>query len=159
MTEAGCAMKRFKLLVAGMCVAAVVLSTSVAFAKPLSEQQWRKQANAVCSKSYTELHDIQNKVLANLGPNEEPSTAVLADYVEESTPVVNAMIASIDALKEPKALKKDVKKFLAAGSAVQAALQADPAALHSDTPDSPRPNPYVKVSSLALRLGLKTCAI
>jgi hypothetical protein len=131
-TEGKGTVNRFKLLVAGLCVAAVVLSTSVAFAKPLSEKQWRKQANVICKQSNEDLSTISDEVLAGLGQNDQPTVEQMAAFVEQAAPSIEQTIASIDALKEPKALKKDVKKWLAAATEANTTWQEDPATALDD---------------------------
>jgi len=137
---------RFKLLVAASCVAAVVLSTSVAFAKPLSEQQWRKQANVICKQSNKDLNSMSAEAFAGLGPNDQPTAEQYAAFIEQGGPSIRASLASIDALNEPKALKKDVKKMLGATLAALAVLEADPSA-DSDAV-------FAKPTKLFKRLGL-----
>ena len=139
-------MKGFKLLVAGMCVAAVVLTTSVAFAKPLPEQQWRKQANVICAQSNQDIGTIGNNVYSGLGPNDQPTAAQNAAFAAQLGPSIRATVASLDALNEPKALKKAVKKVLRVSLAALATLQAAP------VPDS-QPV-FAKAAKLFKGLGL-----
>jgi hypothetical protein len=134
------------LLVAASCVAAVVLSTSVAFAKPLSEQQWRKQANVICKQSNEDLNAIANEAFSGLGANDEPTAEQYAAFVDQGGPSLRASLDSIDALNEPKALKKDVKKLLGATLAALATMEADPS-LDSDAV-------FAKPTKLAKQLGL-----
>jgi hypothetical protein len=143
---------RSKVLVLGSIVAAVVVSTTVAFAKPLSEQQWRKQADAVCKQVGRDLDEIGNQVAPNLGPNEQPSVEQFAAFMEQAGPVFDQAITDIDALNEPKALKKDVKKFEVATAAAVTTLQADPSLLAGSS------DPFAKANKVAKRLGLKNCA-
>jgi len=138
---------QIKVLVAASCVAAVVLGTSVAFAKPLSEQQWRKQANVFCKQSNVDLTAISDEALAGLGPNDQPTAAQAAAFAEQAGPSIEATIASIDALKEPKALKKDVKKFVVAARVATTTMQDDPLAALDETLFAP-------VNKIGKRLGL-----
>lgn len=130
-------MNRVKVVVVGLMIAAVVLSTSVAFAKPLSEQRWRKQANVFCRQSNEDLAAIADEALAVLGPNDQPTVEQAAAFVAQAVPSIEQTIALIDALKEPKALKKDVKKFVAAVTKATAAMQANPAAALGGTVFAP----------------------
>ena len=138
---------RSKVLVAGLVVAAVVLSTSVAFAKPLSEQQWRKQANVFCKQSNKDLSAISDEALAGLGPNDQPTVEQAAAFVAQAGPSIDQTIASIDALNEPKALRKDVKKFVAAENKASATMQDDPIAALDETL-------FAKVNKIGKQLGL-----
>ena len=137
---------RSKVLVAGLVVAAVVLSTSVAFAKPLTEQQWRKQANVLCRQSNEDLNAISDEAFAGLGPNDQPTAEQYAAFLEKGDPSLRATLTSLEALNEPKALKKDVKKLVAGTLAALAILNADPSA-DSDAV-------FAKPTKLFKRLGL-----
>ncbi|MCJ7439224.1 MAG: hypothetical protein MUP97_15860 [Acidimicrobiia bacterium] len=139
-------MNRFKLLVAGVVVAAVVLSTSVAFAKPLSEQQWRKQANVFCKQNNKEMNALSSVAFAGLGPNDQPTAEQLAAFTEQAVPAIEQTIASIDALNEPKALKKDVKKLVVLGYDAVAGMRTNPG------PENDAQ--FAKVNKIGKRLGL-----
>jgi len=143
---------RFKLFVAGSIVAAVVLGTSVAFATPLSEQQWRKQANSVCRQLDKDLDEIADPFYAGLDENEEPTRKQFAALAKQASPLFEQALASIDALNEPKALKKDFKQFEAAVSEAVAAMQDGPSAFTGGAG-----NPFARSDKIARRLGLKAC--
>jgi hypothetical protein len=144
-------MSRIKLFVGVSIAAAIVLSTSVALAKPLSEQQWRKQANSVCKQANKDLDAIGNETFAGLGENEEPSAEQQAAFAAQFVPVIEEALTAIGALKEPNALKDDVKKFESAVSETIAAIEADPSLLVGNT------DPFAKVDKIARRIGLKAC--
>lgn len=146
-------MNRIKVLVATSVVAIVALTTSVALAKPLSGAQWKQQANAVCKQVNKEINTIDHEVFAGLGRNEEPSNELKATFLARFEPAIEDAVTSIDALAEPKALKKDVKSFKAAVSKALTSLEADPA-----TGFGGGTNPFAKVDKIAKRLGLKACA-
>jgi hypothetical protein len=57
-------------------------------------------------------------------------------------------VSSIDALKEPAALKKDVKKFKAEVTQALEAIEADPAGFVNT-------DPFRNVDKIAKKLGLK----
>jgi hypothetical protein len=143
---------RFKVFVAGSIVAALVLGTSVAFAKPLSEQQWRKQANSVCKQLDKDLDEIADPFYAELDENEEPTRKQFAALAKQARPLFEQALASIDALDEPKALKKGIKQFEAAVSEAVAAMEDGPSAF-TDGDE----NPFAKSDKIAQRLGLKAC--
>jgi hypothetical protein len=136
--------KVLMVLVAG--VAAVVLSTSVAFAKPLSEQQWRKQANVFCKQNNKEMNALSSVAFAGLGPNDQPTPEKLAAFTEQAVPAIEQTIASIDALNEPKALKKDVKKLVALGYDAVAGMRTNPG------PENDAQ--FARVNKIGKRLGL-----
>lgn len=142
---------RFRLFVAGTLVAGVVLSASGALAAPLSEQKWRKQGNAICKQVNKEIDEIGNEVFPDLGQDREPSAAEAAAFVEQFVPAIEGAVSSIDALKEPAALKKDVRKFKAEVAKSLAALEADPLALVNT-------DPFRNVDKIAKKLGLKECS-
>jgi len=137
---------RIKLLVAASCVAAVMLSTSVAFAKPLSEQQWRKQANVFCKQNNKEMNALSSVAFAGLGPNDQPTAEQLAAFTEQAVPAIEQTIAAIDALNEPKALTKDVKKLVALGYEAVAGMRTNPG------PENDAQ--FAKVNKIGKRLGL-----
>jgi hypothetical protein len=144
---------RIKMLVAGaLVVAAVVVGTSAAFAKPLSERQWRQQADAVCKQVGKDLDELGSQVAPELGQNDQPSVEQFAAFMDQAGPVFEQALAAIDDLNEPKALKKDVKKFEVATAAAVIRLQADPSLLAGSA------DPFAKANKIARRLGLKNCA-
>jgi hypothetical protein len=143
---------RIKVFVAGALVAAVVVGTGVASAKPLSERQWRRQADAVCKQVGKDLDELGSQVAPELGQNEQPSVEQFAAFMDQAGPVFEQALAAIDALNEPKALKKDVKKFEVATAAAVTRLQADPSLLAGSA------DPFAKANKIARRLGLKSCA-
>ena len=146
-------MSRIKMLVAGaLVVAAVVVGTSAAFAKPLSERQWRQQADAVCKQVGKDLDELGSQVAPELGQNDQPSVEQFAAFMDQAGPVFEQALAAIDDLNEPKALKKDVKKFEVATAAAVIRLQADPSLLAGSA------DPFAKANKIARRLGLKNCA-
>ena len=146
-------MSRIKMLVAGaLVVAAVVVGTSAAFAKPLSERQWRQQADAVCKQVGKDLDELGSQVAPELGQNDQPSVEQFAAFMDQAGPVFEQAFAAIDDLNEPKALKKDVKKFEVATAAAVIRLQADPSLLAGSA------DPFAKANKIARRLGLKNCA-
>ena len=146
-------MSRIKMLVAGaLVVAAVVVGTSAAFAKPLSERQWRQQADTVCKQVGKDLDELGSQVAPELGQNDQPSVEQFAAFMDQAGPVFEQALAAIDDLNEPKALKKDVKKFEVATAAAVIRLQADPSLLAGSA------DPFAKANKIARRLGLKNCA-
>lgn len=139
-------MRRLKWCVAGLCVAAVMLSSSVAFAQPLSEREWRKQANVFCKQNNKEMNDIEAKVMAGLGPKDQPTAAQIAAFTAQAVPALNRTIDGIDAIDEPKALRKDVKKLAALGHEAVAGMETLP------VPENDAQ--WAKVNKIGKRLGL-----
>ena len=146
-------MNRIRGAAAALVVAVVVLSAGVALAAPLSESQWKKQANALCKQVNKQLGPIQQEVFAGLGENEQPSPEQFSAYLAQSLPVIEDGVASIDALNEPKSLKRGVKKFKVAVADTLATIEADPVAVLSGNND-----PFAKADKAALKIGLKACA-
>lgn len=146
-------MSRSKLVIGGSIVAVVVLGASVAFAKPLSEQQWKKEGNAICKQLNKKLDGIGNEVFAGLGKNEQPSAEQVKAWVPQFTAAVQDAVASIDGLKEPAALTTDVKKLKAAVNDTLATIQADPSVLFDE-----KNNAFAKPDKIARKIGLKACA-
>ena len=146
-------MNRIRGAAAALVVAVVVLSAGVALAAPLSESQWKKQANALCKQVNKQLGPIQQEVFAGLGENEQPSPEQFSAYLAQSLPVIEDGVASIDALDEPKSLKSGVKKFEAAVNDALATVQDDPNAAFTGNKD-----PFTKANKVAKKIGLKACA-
>jgi Txe/YoeB family toxin of Txe-Axe toxin-antitoxin module len=144
-------MKHIKMLGAGSVVAVVVLSGSVALAAPLSEEKWRKQGNKICKQVDKDLNEIGKEVFAGLGPDEKPSDEQFTAYVAQFVPAIEGGVSSIDALNEPKSVKKDLKKFKAAVAQALETIEADPTALAGSK------DPFAKVDKIGKRLGLKEC--
>ena len=145
-------MKAFRVVVAVSVVAVVLASAGVAFAKPLSETQWKKRGNAICKQINTDIDTIGNEVFAGLGPNEQPTDEQVTSFVEQVLPVVEDGVASINKLEEPKSLKKGIKKFNCEVRKLIVKLDTDPTVLLS-TPD-----PFQTVNKAAKAVGLKECA-
>jgi gas vesicle protein len=144
-------MKHIKMLGAGSVVAVVVLSASVALAAPLSEEKWRKQGNKICKQVNQDLEEIAQEVFAGLRPGKEPSDEQLTAYVAQFVPAIEGAVSSIDALNEPKSVKKDLKKFKAAVGQALDTIEADPGAVTGSK------DPFAKVDKIGKRLGLKAC--
>jgi hypothetical protein len=140
-----------RLFAAGTLGAIVLVSASGALAAPLSEQQWRKQGNAICKQVNKEIDEIGNEVFPDLGQDREPTAEEAALFVEQFVPAIEGAVSSIDALKEPAALKKDVKRFKAAVTQALTALEARPARLVNA-------DPFRNVDKIAKKLGLKECS-
>ena len=146
-------MHRIRGAAAASVVAVVTLTAGVALAAPLTESQWKKQANAFCKQVNKELEPIQRELFAGLGEDERPSPEQISAYVEQFVPVIEDAVASIDALNEPKSLKSGVKKFKAAVADALASVQDDPDAAFAGNND-----PFANANKVARKLGLKACA-
>jgi hypothetical protein len=142
-----------KALAATSIIAVVTINGGAAFAEPLSETQWKKQANAVCKHANQDIEELNNEVFAGVGENEQPSTEQVSAWVERFAPIVRKAIATIAALNEPKALRSTVKKFKAATSQAVTEIATDPVAAFDYEHD-----PFAKVNRIAKKLGLKACA-
>lgn len=146
-------MHRIRGAAAASIVAVVVLSAGIASAAPLSESQWKKQANAVCKQVSKDLDGIEEEAFAGLGESEQPSPEQFTAFVVLFVPVIEDGVASIDALNEPKSLKSGVKKFKVAVTEALATIEADPVGVLSGDTD-----PFAKVNKVARKIGLKACA-
>jgi hypothetical protein len=138
---------------AASIIALVTLGAAVAWAAPLSESQWKKQANAVCKQTNKDLDQIGNEVFAGVGEQQEPSAEQINAWVDEFVPIVEDAVSSIDALNEPKSLKSNLKKFKAEVNKALTAIEADPQGVFAGNND-----PFKKVDKYARKLGLKACA-
>lgn len=146
-------MSRSKLLVGGLIVAVVALSASVAFAKPLTEQQFKKQGNAICKQVNADIDAAAKEAFAGLGDNDQPSEAQLESFVGTFVPAIEGALASIKELQAPSSLKANLTKFEAAVADALSKLDADPSLLADEKND-----PFSKADKLAKKLGLKACS-
>lgn len=142
-------MRHRKLLV-GACIAFVVLTSGAsAFAAPLSEKAWRKQANAICRQTDKDVEAATQEILSGLAPGEEPTPEQNAAAVRRLIPLFEQSIASIDALREPRALRRDVRQLRLAVTRSLAVLSADP----TSTDDTL----FVEADRISRKLGLTAC--
>jgi hypothetical protein len=151
-SEGGGSVKSFRGLVAVVVVGVVLGSASAAFAKPLTETQWKKKGNAICKDINKQLSSIGNEVFADLGPTEQPTDAQLSDFVEQVLPVVEDGIAAINKLDEPKPVKKALKKFNSEVGKLIVKLDTDPSVLLANE------DPFKSVNKAARGVGLTACA-
>jgi hypothetical protein len=145
-------MMKAKALVAATIVGLALGSAGVAFAKPLTESQWKKQGNAICKQINKELNSIGNEAFGDLGPNEQPTDEQLRGFVDQVLPVVEDGIVSINKLQEPKSLKKAIKKFTSEVRKVIVKLDADPTVLLTNE------DPFKTANKAARAVGLTACA-
>jgi len=133
---------------AGVLVILIVLAISpAALAKPLSDQQWRKQANVICKQFHADrLPILPASGLSVVEPDEA------RQYVEQAAPLYEELITSIDSLDEPKARKKKVKTFVTALTAALGTIEDTPLAAFSAFDD-----PFAKANSTAKKLRLRSC--
>jgi hypothetical protein len=134
-------------------VTVLTLSAGVAFAAPLTESQWKKQANALCKQVDKDLAPIEQEAFAGLGEDEQPSPEQFIAFAALFVPVIEDAVASIDALNEPKSLRSGVKKFKVAVTDALATIVADPVTVFSGDTD-----PFTKVDKVARKIGLKACS-
>ena len=146
-------MVRSKVLVGGALVAILALQPGVAFAKPLSPKQWKKQGNAICKATNREVDSISEQLFGDVPDGAEPTDGQVQAFVGEFVPVIEDAVSSIVALDEPAKLRKGVKQFAAAVEETLATIEADPSAAFLGDQD-----PFLEVSKIARKLGLKVCA-
>ena len=145
-------MRSVKVIVVVSVVGVVVGTAGTAFAKPLTETQWKKQGNTICRQINNEINEIGNEAFAELGQDEEPTEAQLTAYVEQLQPVISNGLVSINKLQEPKSVRKGLTKFNREVTEVLVALDDDPTILLGNE------DPFEDASKAAKAVGLKTCA-
>ena len=118
--------------------------------KPMSDKQWHKTANNICVQSNTLFDEAAKTVLAGLPPDGQPSIEQMTALVTAIEPILQQKIDSIDALKEPTKLKKQVKKLIEISQSELDTLVADPAR-------GLEGNPFSGASLASKKLGLKGC--
>jgi hypothetical protein len=139
-------------LVAGALVGALsITSIAVAAEGALSEQQWRKKANAICAKAEKRSHKVQNDAFGDLKRDEQPSLDQMTTYVTGVEPIVNDVADGIDALREPKSLALKVNRFVRAMRRELAHLVADPSL-------GLEANPFSDTTLRAEALHLNSCS-
>lgn len=118
---------------------------------PLPEKVWRTAANDICRQSVILRGEIADEVFGGLEPDGTPSVELMTSYVTQIEPVVQQQIDSIDALREPRKLRKKVGALLDTAQDELDALVADPA-IGVET------NPFGATELAAGKLKLKQCA-
>jgi hypothetical protein len=122
--------------VVALAVAALfAMGSTTAGAKPLSEKHWRRQASAVCNRSNRDIGAIDAEVFVDYT---DPTPEQLSSFLAQALPVFDEAVAAIEALDEPKTLKPDVKRLIAAATAELDALRANPQLL-VETEGNPLP--------------------
>lgn len=139
--------RRHMLGTGALAIFVVLAVSGSALAKPLSDRQWRKTANPLCEQ----FQEDRLAILPDSGLAVTTREQALP-YVEAAVPLYEELIDSIDSLEEPKALKKEVKKFLSALTSGVATLEDDPLAAFS-----PFDDPFAKANRAAKKLHLESC--
>lgn len=132
-------------------VGSPVLAGAAVPDKPLPVKTWRKTANDICRQSGILRGDIGDEVFVDLPPDEQPSLELMTTYVQQLESVVQQQIDSIDALQEPKNLRKKVARLLATTQRELDALVADPSI-------GLEANPFSATELASKKLELKQCA-
>ena len=115
----------------------------------LSTKEWRSEVNSLCVDVDQESAGISDEVF---GANPaDPTLDQMTEYVSRIKPLFTGLLADIADLQEPSALKKKVKKLIAAGRADFKALVADPSL-------GLEGNPIETFTTKAGKLGLSSCA-
>ena len=146
-------MNRSKVLVGGALVATFALQAGVAFAKPLSPKQWKKQGNAICKATNVQITAIQDEVFAGVAENAKPTDEQIQAFVTQLVPVIEDAVSSIVALDEPAKLRKGVQRFAAAVDDTLTTIETDPSAAFLGSED-----PFTGPNKVARKLGLTVCA-
>ena len=147
-------MKHIRGLAAAAAVAVLItMAGGTAFAKPLSESQWKKRANAVCTQVNKDIDQLTSEVFPSVDERNNASPEQVSAWVERFAPIVRDAIAAIDGLREPKSLQRSVKKFKVAISEAVAEIEHDPVQAFNYEHD-----PFAKPNKIAKKLGLKACA-
>jgi hypothetical protein len=140
-------MRRSKIL-GGVSLAAlmVLVAAGPALAKPLTERQWRRQANVICTQVGSEIGALDAELLEDYVQSTPDQVAA---FVDRAVPVFEAAIAAVDALEEPKALRADVKRLVRAATKELDALRDDPSILTATQGDA-----LPKTRKISEKLGL-----
>lgn len=137
------------LVLAGGLAFGGVAAATVA-AKPMSERQWRRTANSICTQSQTLIDEAGQTAFAGLPEDGQPSLDQMTAFVTAIEPVLQQQIDSIDALKEPVKLKNKVAKLVTIAQEELDALVADPSR-------GLEGNPFSGASLASKKLKLKDC--
>jgi hypothetical protein len=135
---------------AGMIVAGAAAS---AFAEPLSNNEFKKQANAICAEGNKQIDAAAEQAFAGLTKGQQPSADQLTAFAGVALPLVKQQIDGVAALDAPKSLKSKVKQLIRSARAGVAKAEANPALL-ADV----KHNPFAASDKQAKKLGLKACA-
>lgn len=103
----------------------VTALAGAAWAKPLSEKQWKKQADTViCRHFKTDRLAVLPVSGGSIFASKKFDEA--KRYVDQAAPLYDELIASLDSLQEPKSRAKAVKAFLTELTISVAAIRSDP---------------------------------
>jgi hypothetical protein len=127
------------LALAGTFVAGTAVS---AFAQPLSNSEFKKQANAAAEQAF-----------GSLPKGQEPSPEQFAAFAAVLIPNVAQQVEDVAALEAPKSLKAKVNKLIKTARATVAKVTANPSLLADEKHD-----PFAATNKQAKKLGLKECA-
>jgi hypothetical protein len=138
------------LALAGTIVAGTAVS---AFADPLSSNQFKKQANAICAEGNKQIDAAGEQAFAGLSKGQEPSPEQFAAFAAVLIPNVAQQVEGVAGLEAPKSLKAKVNKLIKTARAAVAKVTADPSLLSDEKHD-----PFAAANKQAKKLGLEECA-
>ena len=132
----------------GASAIVVVAASAVAgHAEALPDREWRQRASAVCTRFHADRTEVvPASGLAVVSPEDAQR------YVEQAVPLYEQLSDDIDALREPKSRRKQVKLFVTTVNDAVATITANPLAAFSAFED-----PFADANRVAKRLELKSC--
>ncbi len=126
----------------------VVADTAAsAAAAPLTDSQFKKQANAICKGGDKETEAIFETAFPN--QQSEPDPSAIAAVVPQVLESISSQIAAVGALEPSKKLQPKVSAFLEQAKADVGAVAANPTSFDEKS--------FVKTKKLARKIPIK-CA-
>jgi F0F1-type ATP synthase membrane subunit b/b' len=145
--------RRLLLLLAALTLAITACGSD---AETLSEEDFQKEANSICSKASDRASELADKLGDELEDGEEPTEAQLKETFGKVLDSYEGLIADIEDLNEPDDLESDVEDALDEArktvDEVREKLDDDPQALLSSEDD-----PFASVNEKMNDLGLDEC--
>jgi hypothetical protein len=123
--------------------------------KPLTKQQFVKQANRICHDANSQRDQLFASYVAKLN-GRLPDAATLATAVNEYQPILQQQIDSLGALQPPKALQRRYEALLGATRSALATVVANPSAVVALVTGGN--SPFDDLFRRARTLGLRECA-
>ena len=138
---------RRRLRASAIIIVAASAVAGSAHAAPLLDREWRQKANSVCTRFHADRTEVLPlSGLAVVNPEDAQS------YVAQAVPLYEQLRDEVDALREPKSRRKQVKQFVKAVTAAVATITANPLAAFSAFED-----PLADANRAAKLLKLKAC--
>ena len=116
----------------------------------LTQDEWAKQADAICATADKEVDATGRELFGN----EQPSQDQIDEFVSDTVvPSIQGQLDAIRALTPPEDIADEVTAFLDDANAALDEVRDDPSLVSAEGGDSP----FADVNATAKELGLQEC--